>query len=88
MRTTTRNRLIGALLTITSVLLFFWSIIAFFAGDACLDDGGSFNYLVLACDFRQNHESYFLASLVVGFASILVGLLGIRFILGDWIDAP
>ena len=84
----TRNHIFGALLSIMSVLMLLWSVIAFFAGDTCMERGGSFNYLVLGCDFQQSHESYFLASLFVGFASVLIGFFGISFLLGKGIDAP
>jgi hypothetical protein len=35
-----------------------WQVRAFLAVDACLDDGGSFDYLVGICDFAANHPAH------------------------------
>jgi hypothetical protein len=83
-----RKRLIGFLAAASSALLLWWSAVALYAGDACADAGGSFNYLALACDFQQNHASFFAFILAAGPLSLLVGLLGVWAMVSGRAHAP
>ncbi len=47
--------LLGVFLLAVAAALVWPLVSAFFASDACLDSGGSYDYLVGRCDFTQNH---------------------------------
>ena len=47
--------LIGALLLIAAAILIWPNVSAFFASDACLDAGGSYDYLARRCDHSVSH---------------------------------
>ena len=72
---------IGALLLIAAAILILPNISAFFASDACLDSGGSYDYVAGRCDYVQNHPfvpfyrtwSFWLAAIVAVMGSLAFG---------------
>lgn len=88
MKTVVCNRLLGFLIATCSAVLLWRSGAALLAGDGCNDSGGSFNYLVLACDFQHDHESYFVFALVVGPLALLMTLFGAVLMARREIQAP
>jgi hypothetical protein len=49
------RRIVGLLLLATALGLLWPSMSGFFAVDACLDRGGSYNYSIDACDYEVSH---------------------------------
>ena len=50
-----RSKVIGIALLLLAAIVAWPAASEFVAVDACLDAGGSFNYVVGACDFQQSH---------------------------------
>jgi hypothetical protein len=73
--------LVGALLLIAAAILIWPNVSTFFASDACLDSGGSYDYVAGQCDHSINHPflpfyrtwTFWLSAIAAGLGSWLLG---------------
>ncbi len=68
---------VGTILVLVAAYLVWQPVSHFFAVDACLDQGGSFDYVAGACDFERSHPyspdesfggTYYLMAILVAIA--------------------
>ena len=73
--------LVGVLLLIAAAILIWPNVSAFFASDACLDSGGSYDYLARQCDRSVSHPfipfyrtwTFWLSAIAAVLGSLMLG---------------
>ncbi len=71
----TNQRVIGAILLLAATALVAWQAWRFLAVDACLDLGGSYDYVLGTCDLINTHRyQSWVEVVLLGTASLLASV--------------